>query len=405
MKYYTKETFTYMIEKKKGVELAALVLMIIISLLPASASATTTVSIQDVSIGEGESTIVPIMINDVVGVKGAHFLLSYDPAVVHVTDIGNSDFNLKTHEDINNSADAGYTRYVVAYTTGTEGLTGDIKFADVTLKAVGNPGDSSPLNITAVALNNGTAEIARDVDNGTFFIEGIDITPPTSISNLQNFTGTTWINWTWTNPSDNDFAYTMVYLNGVFKTNTSSPYYNATGLTANTTYEIGTHTVDVNGNVNDTWVNQTARTIASQDGSVSGTITYTHNETGIAEVTVNLTQNGTSINSTVTDSSGNYTFTNISPGDYNITASKIRFWSNSTSPVTVNAGASTTANLMLWLKGDLNNDGKVSEIDLALMRSAVAEYELPIPVDWKFDINSDGKVNEVDIAIIRNMIA
>ena len=232
-----------------------------------------------------------------------------------------------------------------------------------------------------------------------------DTTPPASIYNLENRSGATWINWTWTNPSDDDFAYTMVYLNGVFKTNTSSPYYNATNLTANTTYEIGTHTVDVNGNVNDTWVNQTARTIASKNGSVSGTITYTHNETGIAEVTVNLTQNGTSINSTVTDSSGNYTFTNISPGDYNITASKIRFWSNSTSPVTVNAGASTTANLMLWLKGDLNNDGKVSEIDLALMRSAVAEYELPIPVDWKFDINSDGKVNEVDIAIIRNMIA
>ena len=58
-------------------------------------------------------------------------------------------------------------------------------------------------------------------------------TTPTSISDLHNTTGATWINWTWTNPSDNDFAYTMVYLNGVFKTNTSSPYYNATGLTAN----------------------------------------------------------------------------------------------------------------------------------------------------------------------------
>ena len=45
-------------------------------------------------------------------------------------------------------------------------------------------------------------------------------TTPTSISDLQNTTGATWINWTWTNPSDNDFAYTMVYLNGVFKTNT-----------------------------------------------------------------------------------------------------------------------------------------------------------------------------------------
>jgi len=90
----------------------------------------------------------------------------------------------------------------------------------------------------------------------------IDTTPPASISDLHNTTGTTWINWTWTNPSDDDFAYTMVYLNGVFKTNTSNPYYNATNLTANTTYEIGTHTVDVNGNVNDTWMNQTARILA-----------------------------------------------------------------------------------------------------------------------------------------------
>jgi len=90
----------------------------------------------------------------------------------------------------------------------------------------------------------------------------IDTTPPASISDLQNTTGATWINWTWTNPSDNDFAYTMVYLDGVFKTNTSNPYYNATNLTANTTYEISTHTVDVNGNVNDTWVNQTVKTLA-----------------------------------------------------------------------------------------------------------------------------------------------
>jgi len=96
-------------------------------------------------------------------------------------------------------------------------------------------------------------EIKADYEAGT---------PPASISDLQNTTGTTWINWTWTNPSDNDFAYTMVYLDGVFKTNTSNPYYNATGLVANTTYEIGTHTVDVNGNVNTTWVNQTVKTLA-----------------------------------------------------------------------------------------------------------------------------------------------
>jgi hypothetical protein len=53
-------------------------------------------------------------------------------------------------------------------------------------------------------------------------------------------------------------------LDGVFKTNTSDAYYNATDLAAETTYEMGTHTVDNHGNVNTTtWVNQTATTLAA----------------------------------------------------------------------------------------------------------------------------------------------
>jgi len=103
-----------------------------------------------------------------------------------------------------------------------------------------------------------------------------DMTPPASISDLQNSTGTTWINWTWTNPTDNDFNHTMVYLDGVLQTNTSDAYYNATGLIANISYEIGTHTVDINGNVNTTWVNQTTKTVnnviprydVNEDGTV-----------------------------------------------------------------------------------------------------------------------------------------
>ena len=88
-------------------------------------------------------------------------------------------------------------------------------------------------------------------------------TPPATISNLQHITGSTWINWTWTNPPDEDFSHVMVYLNGIWKTNTSDAYYNATGLSADTTPEISTRTVDTHGNVNTTtWVNQTATTLA-----------------------------------------------------------------------------------------------------------------------------------------------
>jgi len=54
----------------------------------------------------------------------------------------------------------------------------------------------------------------------------------------------------------------MLYLNGTFKTNITAPqnYYNFTGLAPDTEYELGTHTIDSSGNVNETWVNKTART-------------------------------------------------------------------------------------------------------------------------------------------------
>lgn len=77
--------------------------------------------------------------------------------------------------------------------------------------------------------------------------------------------GYTWINWTWTNPDDTDFNRTMIYIDGVFRENTSNNYYNATGLTANTQYEIRTRTVDQAGNINYTWVNDTASTMEMPD--------------------------------------------------------------------------------------------------------------------------------------------
>ena len=86
--------------------------------------------------------------------------------------------------------------------------------------------------------------------------------------------------------------------------------------------------------------------ITSTNGALSGTIMSTTNDgTGVSGVTVNLTLNstGTVIASTTTDSNGDYTFTNVAPGEYTLTASKIRFWSNSMC-VTVNFDETVTAN-------------------------------------------------------------
>jgi len=101
-----------------------------------------------------------------------------------------------------------------------------------------------------VAWDNSTSYTAVTPDN----------LPPSSITNLQSTKGTTWIKWTWLNPTDIDFKHTEVYLNGAYQAATSAEYFNATGLAPETSYTIGTRTVDLTGNVNDTWVNQTVTT-------------------------------------------------------------------------------------------------------------------------------------------------
>ena len=112
-------------------------------------------------------------------------------------------------------------------------------------------------NVSAVATN------ANGSDMQTWWWTVEDVTAPASVTSLQNATyQQTYINWTWTDPVDEDFAKVMVYLNGTFTENVTKgiQLYNATELTNDTAYEIGTRTVDTSGNINQTWVNHTAST-------------------------------------------------------------------------------------------------------------------------------------------------
>jgi M6 family metalloprotease-like protein len=96
-------------------------------------------------------------------------------------------------------------------------------------------------------------------------IKEIVLEPPASIINLAFEAGATWLNFTWLNPPDPDFSHVLLFLNGAFLTNVTAPqnYYNFTGLSPDTEYELGTHTVDTSGNINQTWVNATAKTTFS----------------------------------------------------------------------------------------------------------------------------------------------
>ncbi len=92
-----------------------------------------------------------------------------------------------------------------------------------------------------------------------------DNPPPASISTPQASRGTTWINWSWNNPPDPDFSHVIVYIDNSFAANVNAPlnYYNATGFAPGTTHTISTKTADTAGNINQTWVNNTAATLST----------------------------------------------------------------------------------------------------------------------------------------------
>ncbi len=89
-----------------------------------------------------------------------------------------------------------------------------------------------------------------------------DLAPPNSVTNLADkSSGYTWIYWNWTNPSDTDFSQSIVFIGGINVLNTSNNYYNATGLSEDTSYTINIHTKDINGNINDNNVTDDASTL------------------------------------------------------------------------------------------------------------------------------------------------
>jgi hypothetical protein len=78
-------------------------------------------------------------------------------------------------------------------------------------------------------------------------------------------------------------------------------------------------------------------------GTISGTVTDSSG-TAIAGATVSTTTGGYS---TTTGSSGNYTISNVAPGTYSVTASKSGYQSQTKSGVQVSVGQTTTANFSL----------------------------------------------------------
>ena len=139
----------------------------------------TTVSIGSGSAEANDTATIALMINVSIvdapsGLGNATINLTYNPNVVNVTSVKNSNFDSFVYNTNNSS---GLTR-IVAYQTGATGLIGNIKFADIEFKAVGERGDVSPLNLEVIELrdNNG-GPIPHVVKNGSFIILDGELNP------------------------------------------------------------------------------------------------------------------------------------------------------------------------------------------------------------------------------------
>ncbi|NYT19670.1 MAG: hypothetical protein GKC08_05205, partial [Methanosarcinales archaeon] len=118
--------------------------------------------------------------------------------------------------------------------------------------------------------------------------------PPGNVTDLAGTPGETWIDWSWSNPDDTDFAHVEIYLDGTFETTTSSTSYTTTNLLPDTNYILSTRTVDTYGNVNSNWVNLGVSTTPDTTSPVISSVglsTTTPDTGDPIVVTVHVTDN------------------------------------------------------------------------------------------------------------------
>ncbi len=141
--------------------------------------AATTVSIADTTADPGATVTVPLMVNDLTDFGTGTINITYDPSVVHVTDVTDSSDSVIAA--FNNDNTAGFTA-ISASNFG--GASGDLIFANVEFTAVGT--GSSPLNIDVITLYDRPFNaISATVDNG-LFTSGDVSTSPTPTSTTQS---------------------------------------------------------------------------------------------------------------------------------------------------------------------------------------------------------------------------
>lgn len=132
--------------------------------------------------------------------------------------------------------------------------------------------------------------------------------------------------------------------------------------------------------------------------TVSGTVKDSSGE-AVSGAAVELYQGGKAVATGVTtDSSGKYTFSDVSTGTYTVKAKSSDGSLNGSAPVTVVADSISNVDVTLqkWQKGDVNKDGVVSIADVQRLYTHLNKTNLLTDTSTA-DVNGDGVISIADI--------
>jgi len=161
-------------ESKHVLLAGALLVITMINAMPAAAMGSNVVNIGDnITATRGNNITVPVSILNATGVGGVGIKLSYNASVVNVTGATQGDFPSWFAFDSSNASN-GWIR-INTYIMDAQ-LTGNLTIGNVTLEAIGNPGEQSLLNLEILAIANKTGyNLPASTDNGSFIVIS---TPP-----------------------------------------------------------------------------------------------------------------------------------------------------------------------------------------------------------------------------------
>jgi hypothetical protein len=171
-------------EKQRLRQLVGLLVLALVTLtVPAVAQTSNVVSIPDgLTATPGGNVTTSIMLEKSTGVASVNTTLSYNASVVNVTGATVGDFTTFFGPDFTNAANGWIT--INTYILG-QNLTGNVTVAHVTLEAVGNPGDSSPLILEINAIGHQYGDVNGTTNNGSFVIQLQSVITSCNISGTE----------------------------------------------------------------------------------------------------------------------------------------------------------------------------------------------------------------------------